>query len=43
MPSKAFVIPNSQTIVRRDKFSAHIVMAAVDTTQVPDIYIGNQK
>ncbi len=40
---KAFVIPNSQTIVRGDKFSAHIVMAAVDTTQVPDIYIGNQK
>ena len=40
---EAFVIPNSQTIVRGDKFSAHIVMAAVDTTQVPDIYIGNQK
>lgn len=29
----AFVIPNSQTIVRGDKFSAQIVMAAVDTTQ----------
>ena len=40
---EAFVIPNSQTIVRGDKFSAHIVMAAVDTTQVPVIYIGNQK
>ena len=40
---EAFVIPNSQTIVRGDKFSAHIVMAAVDTTQVPDIYIGGQK
>ena len=39
----AFVIPNSQTIVRGDRFSARIVMAAVDTTQVPDIYIGNQK
>ena len=39
----AFVIPNSQTIVRGDKFSAHIVMAAVDTTQVPEIYIGNRK
>lgn len=39
----AFVIPNSQTIVRGDKFSAHIVMAAVDTTQVPDIYIGENK
>ena len=40
---EAFVIPNSQTIVRGDKFSAHIVMAAVDTTQVPNIYIGGQK
>ena len=39
----AFVIPNSQTIIRGDRFSARIVMAAVDTTQVPDIYIGNQK
>ena len=27
---EAFVIPNSQTIVRGDRFSAHIVMAAVD-------------
>jgi len=40
---EAFVIPNSQTIVRGDRFSAKIVMAAVDTTQIPDIYIGNQK
>ncbi|MBQ9668918.1 MAG: gliding motility protein GldM [Prevotella sp.] len=40
---EAFVIPNSQTIVRGDKFSAHIVMAAVDTTQIPEIYIGNTK
>jgi len=39
----AFVIPNSQTIVRGDRFSARIVMAAVDTTQVPEIYIGNRK
>ena len=39
----AFVIPSSRTIVRGDRFSARIVMAAVDTTQVPDIYIGGQK
>jgi gliding motility-associated protein GldM len=39
----AFVIPNSQTIVRGDKFSARIVMAAIDTTKTPDIYIGNRK
>lgn len=40
---QAFVIPNAQTVVRGDKYSARIVMAAVDTTQVPDIYIGNRK
>lgn len=39
----AYVIPNAQTIVRGDRFAAQIVMAAVDTTQVPDIYIGNRK
>ena len=39
----AFVIPSSKTIVRGDRFSARIVMAAVDTTQVPDIFIGGQK
>ncbi len=39
----AFVIPNSQTIVRGDKFSAHIVMAAVDTTQAPKIFIGGKE
>jgi len=39
----AFVIPNSQTIVRGDKFSARIVMAAVDTTQVPQIFIGGRE
>ena len=39
----AFVIPNSQTIVRGDKFSAHIVMAAVDTTQQPQIFIGGKE
>ena len=40
---QAFVIPSAQTVVRGDKYSARIVMAAVDTTQVPDIYIGNRK
>ncbi|MCQ2112086.1 MAG: gliding motility protein GldM [Bacteroidaceae bacterium] len=37
----AYVIPTSQTVVRGGKFSAQIIMAAVDTTQRPDIYIGN--
>lgn len=39
---KAFVIPNAQTVVRGNRFSANIVMAAIDTTQVPDIYIGDK-
>jgi gliding motility-associated protein GldM len=37
----AYVIPNSQTVVRGSKFSAQIIMAAVDTTQRPDIFIGD--
>ncbi len=39
----AFVIPTAQTIVRGNKFSARIVMAAIDTTQAPDIYIGEHR
>jgi len=39
----AFVIPSAQTIVRGNKFSARIVMAAVDTTQVPEVFIGEHK
>ncbi len=37
----AFVIPSSQTVVRGGKFAAEIIMAAVDTTSRPDIYVGN--
>ncbi len=39
----AFVIPDAKTVVRGDKFSAQIVMAAIDTTQQPEIYIGGRK
>lgn len=39
----AFVIPNAQTVVRGDRFSAKIVMAAIDTTQQPRIYIGGRE
>ena len=39
----AFVMPNAQTVVRGDKFSAQIVMAAVDTTQQPKIFIGGRE
>ncbi len=37
----AYVIPNAQTVVRGGRFSAQIIMAAVDTTQRPEIYVGN--
>ena len=35
----ALVIPNAKTVVRGDKFSAQIVMAAIDTTMRPQIFI----
>jgi len=38
---QALVIPSSQTVVRGGRFSAQIIMAAVDTTQRPEIYVGN--
>lgn len=38
----AFVIPTSQNVVRGGRFSARIVMAAVDSTQRPDIYVGGK-
>ncbi len=38
----AYVIPSAQTIVRGGKFSAQIILAAVDSTQKPSIYIGNK-
>jgi len=39
----AFVIPESRTVISGDVFSAQIVMAAVDTTQHPEIYVGGRK
>jgi gliding motility-associated protein GldM len=38
----AFVIPNAKTIVRGNRFTADIVMAAVDTTHIPEVYIGGK-
>ena len=37
----AFVIPSAKTVVRGGRFSADIVMAAIDTTARPEIYVGN--
>lgn len=39
----AFVIPNSRLVMRGGKYSANIVLAAVDTTQRPAIYINGNK
>lgn len=39
----AYVIPRSQTIVQGGKFSAQIIMAAVDTTNRPTIFVGGKE
>ena len=38
----AYVIPSSRTVVQGGKFSAQIIMAAVDTTRHPVVYIGGK-
>ncbi|MBD5227183.1 MAG: gliding motility protein GldM [Bacteroidales bacterium] len=39
----AYVIPNSNMIMRGGKYSANIVLAAIDTTQRPSIYVNGSK
>lgn len=39
----AFVIPQSRLVMRGSKYSANIVLAAVDTTQRPEIFINGKK
>jgi len=39
----AYVIPTSNMIMRGGKYSANIVLAAIDTTQRPTIYVGGQR
>ncbi|MBR1656248.1 MAG: gliding motility protein GldM [Prevotella sp.] len=39
----AFVIPEKTTLYPGERFSANIVMAAVDTTQHPEIYVNGVK
>lgn len=39
----AYVIPNAQTVVQGGKFSAQIIMAAVDTTRRPTIFVGGKE
>ncbi|MDR1680039.1 MAG: gliding motility protein GldM [Prevotellaceae bacterium] len=37
---EALVIPNSKYVIKNSKYSAQIVLAASDTTQKPEVYIG---
>ncbi|MCM1108955.1 MAG: gliding motility protein GldM [Clostridium sp.] len=39
----AYVIPSSRTVVQGGRFSAQIIMAAVDTTNRPTIYVGGKE
>jgi len=39
----AYVIPTSNMIMRGGKYSANIVLAAIDTTQRPSIYVNGSK
>ncbi len=39
----AYVIPNSTMIMRGGKYSARIVLAAIDTTQRPSIFVNGAK
>lgn len=38
----AFVIPRSRSVMRGSKYQANIVLAAVDTTQRPQIFVGGK-
>lgn len=39
----AYVIPNSNMVIRGGKYSANIVLAAIDTTQRPTIYVNGSR
>ncbi|MBO4905979.1 MAG: gliding motility protein GldM [Bacteroidaceae bacterium] len=39
----AYVIPSSQTVVQGGRFTAQIIMAAVDTTNRPTIFVNGQE
>lgn len=39
----AFVIPQSRNVMRGSRYSANIVLAAVDTTQRPEVYINGHR
>lgn len=39
----AYVIPNSNMVMRGGKYSANIVLAAIDTTRRPDIFVNGSR
>ena len=39
----AYVIPNSRTVIKGGKYTAQIVLAAVDSTQTPEYYVEGQR
>lgn len=39
----AYVIPNSNYVIRGGKYSAQIILAAIDSTQRPEYYIDGQR
>jgi len=39
----AFVIPDSRIVMRGGRYSARVVLAAIDTTQRPNIFIGGRQ
>lgn len=39
----AYVIPRSNMVMRGGRYSANIVLAAIDTTQRPEIYVNGQR
>ena len=39
----AYVIPSSNYVVKGNKYSAQIILAAVDSTNVPEYYVNGQK
>ena len=40
---EALVLPTSNYVIRGDKYSAKIVLSAVDSTKIPEIFIGENK
>lgn len=40
---EALVVPNSKYVIKGGKYSAQIVLSAIDSTKTPDFFIGSRK